>query len=184
MAPSKVSACWRKAATSRASCSASWCSFSVPCSRSHLCGWKGRGERQPVPLRGAVQSWGEGMQAGGLGGPASQHVGSQHPARPCSARMSSAHVLLRCLRRAEMLLLSLLPCFSSFWARLFSSSCKLWNCCSSWLKQRQTSACPSCPSCPALRDLHHAPALWGSGSPAHRWSPSSLSPASSQGCGG
>lgn len=43
----------------------------------------------------------------------------------------STHVLLRCLRRAEMFLLSLLPCFSSFWARLFSSLCRLWNCCSS-----------------------------------------------------
>lgn len=47
------------------------------------------------------------------------------------AHASSTHILLRCLRRAEMFLLSLLPCFSSFWARLFSSLCRLWNCCSS-----------------------------------------------------
>lgn len=75
---------------------------------------------------------------------------------PGSDCASSTHVLLRCLRRAEMLLLSLLPCFSSFWARLFSSLWRLWNCCSSWLEQRQTSAYP-------LKDLHHAP---GSGHPA------------------
>lgn len=136
MALSRVSACWRKAATSRARCRASWCSFRVPCSRSHLCGWKGRGEGQPVPHWVAVQSWGKGRQVGGLGGPASQPVRSQHPAQSRSACVPSTHILLRCLRRAEMLLLSLLPCFSSFWARLFSSLCRLWNCCSSWPKQR------------------------------------------------
>lgn len=68
---------------------------------------------------------------GSLGGPASQWVSSWCLAQPCSAHMSSTHVLLRCLRRAEMFLLSLLLCFSSFWARLFSSLCRLWNCCSS-----------------------------------------------------
>lgn len=36
MIPSRISACWRKEATSRASCRDSWCSFRVPCSRSHL----------------------------------------------------------------------------------------------------------------------------------------------------
>lgn len=56
MAPSRISACWRKEATSRASCRASWCSFSVPCSRSHLSRWKGKGEWQSVPVWAAVQS--------------------------------------------------------------------------------------------------------------------------------
>lgn len=56
MTPSRISACWRKEATSRASCRASWCSFRVPCSRSHLSRWKGKGEWQPVPVWGAVQS--------------------------------------------------------------------------------------------------------------------------------
>lgn len=56
MASSRISACWRKEATSKASCRASWCSFRVPCSRSHLSRWKGKGEWQSVPVWGAVQS--------------------------------------------------------------------------------------------------------------------------------
>lgn len=79
MAPSKASACWRQAATSRASCSASWCSFRVPCSRSHLCGWKGRGEGQPPLLWGAVQSWGEWGAGRRFRGPASEPVRSLLP---------------------------------------------------------------------------------------------------------
>lgn len=132
MALSRVSACWRKAVTSRASCRASWCSFRVPCSRSHLCGWKWRGGRAAcVQLRTHAEP-GQG-EAGG-------RFSVLFPARWLvvlgSAHASSTHVLLRCLRRAEMLRLSLLPCFSSFWAKLFSSLCRLWNCCSSWPKWR------------------------------------------------
>jgi len=138
MAPSRVSACWRKAATSRASCRASWCSFRVPCSRSHLRGQGGRDGGRLVlpgkPRRARARGGRREVRFGG--GVLLPSLLAPAPARPCSARVFSTHVLLRCLRRAEMLLLSLLPCFSSFWARLFSSSCRHWNCCSSWPKWR------------------------------------------------